>query len=314
MKNIARTMLALAAVVAIAAPAWAAPCTKTKVTVAISDNPIELGDSVDLTATVTTNAGVPVTVGSIEIWYRKLGGAPDWQLLGSGNVHSSTGQFTATFTPVAPAYADGSKVQFEAVYRATGGGGFCDDEHSPRITAKITAEGCGITKAVYLTNNLASGSGQPAPGSGTQNWTFSVNIKNCLGYDLTQVKLQGGTNGWANFGSATASDGTTVRVRNNNRNEVVTWDASVEHGETKHILVTLSGSIPAKAACWDRTGDESPFIRFLSGAWSAAYVDLDPESLTYLQTVKTAITDGEDPTKPNYTDRAYIVVTCPAAP
>jgi len=115
---------------------------------------------------------------------------------------------------------------------------------------------------------------------------YSFTVENCTDSDLTNVKVQGGTSGWTSLsGTPTATKGSVV-VKNNNKNSIITWTLNLAQGESATITVTVCGSLKA-SACGT--------TQFLSGPWSAAYID----------------PDTGDPAKTDYTDRFSIDVICP---
>jgi hypothetical protein len=163
-----------------------------------------------------------------------------------------------------------------------GGGAVHADEHkSPAID--VVAAG-GTCDGFNISADFASGNGGPAPGS-SGPWAFRITLENCTGVDLTGIKAQGGSNGWAPMTSYVPSAG-VIAVRPNKKNEVLVWNLDMPSGTTETLLVNVNGSIPASAVC--------DSIRYLSGPWSAVY------------------DAGSGAQKSEYTGRVSIQVTCPA--
>jgi hypothetical protein len=251
-------------------------------------NPVSDGTLVTFNGTVTISlaaVGHPWTVG------QPVAGSTvklqQYQILG---VPSPTTAPGGTFVDISVAVTDASgNVSF--MWDSTGYGGqsigfrmltLPQGGHNPgqstsgAVDLTVTASGC---TGVELGAVLAAGDGNPSPGNGT--WIFRIQIHNC---DLAtrEFKVQGGTNGWAPMTGFVASEG-SVSVRNNNRNQVLTWNVTLDPGETQTLDVTVSGNIK------NNTPDGT--ILFLSGAWSAAYVD-----------------DSGNPATTDYTGRVSVTV------
>ena len=88
--------------------------------------------------------------------------------------------------------------------------------------------------------------------------------------------------------------GDSLFVRENKKNQVLTWTVSILNGQTKTLDVYVNGTIPASSLCSiDPNEPDEGTVRYLSGAWSAVY------------------DTGSGPQKSDYTGRVSIVVTCP---
>lgn len=173
-------------------------------------------------------------------------------------------------------------VGFRAHYVTGGGQDKVETHSSVAVDLQILLSCSGITVGA----TLASGNGTPPPGA-SGPWTFRISVQNCTGVDLTDVKVQGGSNGWAPITNIVVSSGDFTR-RTNNRNEVITWTVNVADGTTVTIDVTVNGTIPANAADGQ--------IRYISGAWSAVY------------------DAGSGPQKSDYSGRVFLTVTVPPPP
>jgi hypothetical protein len=150
---------------------------------------------------------------------------------------------------------------------------------------------CGTLTNLTIGLEQTLGLGNPPPGyDGCANggWTYVLTVQNCTPFDLTGVKAQGGTAGWldASQTTATAPFG-SISIKNNNKNQVITWIGDLDSGESVDITVHVCGKIKASTACGT--------LMFLSGPWSATYTDPD-----------TGL-----PVKTDYTGRAQLTVTCP---
>ena len=132
---------------------------------------------------------------------------------------------------------------------------------------------------------LASGDGCPMPPA-SGPWTFRITVRNCTGHDLVGVKVQGGTNGWAPMTGFLASSSTSITVKGNKKNQVLTWIVDVPNGEAETLDVTVDGAI--------KNGTPIGTVLFLSGPWSAVYDD-DDDAAT-------------PPVKSDYTGRVSITV------
>jgi hypothetical protein len=152
---------------------------------------------------------------------------------------------------------------------------------SPAIDVVAEGELC---EGFNIAADLAAGNGSPAPGS-TGPWTFRITLHNCTGVDLAGIKAQGGSNGWAPLTGVVQSTG-AVAIRNNAKNQVLTWNLDLANGASATLLATVDGKIPNSTPC-----DQ---VRFLSGPWSAVY------------------DAGSGSQKSDYTGRVSVTVTCPA--
>lgn len=307
MKRVSYTLMAmLMALLATAVPVSADTAAGTT-TIAFSSNPATLSGSAapDVTITSTTTAGSHVD--KIDEGKVIIEVATDNPTEGAGNLVSSSyvgtiywdplndpGQnpsgashetslaldldgLLATYGAVAPI-----TVAFRAHY-VTGGGPHKVGTHfSAAVDLVINlSSSCAPPGTVTVGATLATGNGSPAPGA-SGPWTFRISVTNCTGVNLTDVKVQGGSNGWAPRTSHVASSG-VVTVKGNKRNEVLTWIVDIADGATVTLDVTVDGVIPASAPDGQ--------IRYLSGAWSAVY------------------DDGSGPQKSAYSGRVFITVT-----
>ena len=187
----------------------------------------------------------------------------------------------------------GDAVSIRAHYVTGGGQHKIDTDFSPAIDIMTNFDACDFSDAVEVAADLASGDGAPEPGD-SGPWTFRIKVTNCTGVDLTNIKVQGGTNGWGSFVSTSPSNSVNPTIRHNRRNEILKWVIDLIDGEMASLLVIMDGDIPVGHACSDDPAVTPPeTIEFLSGAWSAAYK---------LDGVKE---------KSAYSGRVSVVVTCP---
>jgi hypothetical protein len=114
--------------------------------------------------------------------------------------------------------------------------------------------------------DLASGPGMPFAGT-TNEWTVQLHIHACQ--DITALKAQGGSNGWAtNTIPSNPSPNPSVgaaSVKQNNKNQVITWTlAELGQGTTDAtLLIDITGTIKP---------DTTPgTILSLLGPWSLVY-------------------------------------------
>jgi hypothetical protein len=229
-------------------------------------------DAGKITIEMATYLGLPTTVATPGFV---------WTGLPPGNMNPSGGATASSIDFDGLGFVDGMQASFRAHY-VTGGGAVKADEHkSPIIDIGAGSQTC--SGGFNISADLASGNGSPAPGA-TGPWAFRITLENCTGVDLTGIKAQGGSNGWAPMTSNVPSTG-TVAVRLNNKNQVLTWNLDMAQGTTETILVNVDGKIPAKTAC--------DSIRYLSGPWSAVY------------------NAGAGAQKSEYTGRVSVQVTCP---
>jgi hypothetical protein len=293
--RLAAALLALVAVPALAQPPGP-PAPNANTTISVTPTPVVLsGDAAAdaIADTQTSSASLSTTVideGKVTVQMATLLGVPvttatpgfTWTSVPPGNMNPSGGATSTALDFDGLGFLPGTTASFRAHY-VTGGGAVKADTHfSPAID--VSAVGGSTCEGFNISADFASGNGGPAPGS-SGPWAFRITLENCSGVDLTGIKAQGGSNGWAPMTSYVASKG-TVNVKKNNKNEVLTWNLDMPNGSTETLLVNVNGNIPASAAC--------DSIRYLSGAWSAVY------------------DAGLGSQKSDYTGRVSIQVTCPA--
>jgi hypothetical protein len=216
-----------------------------------------------------------------------LGGAPavdqpgvTWVGIAPGNMSPVGGSTHSALDFDGLGFVAGTHASFRAHYVTGGGQTHADTHFSPAIEVGAVADTC---EGFNVSADFASGDGAPPPNSDGP-WQFRIRLENCTGANLTGIKAQGGSNGWAPMTGYVPSKG-SVEVRQNNKNQVLSWFLDMPTGTTETLLVTVSGHIPASAVC--------DSIRYLSGPWSAVY------------------NPGTGAVKSEYTGRVSITVTCP---
>ena len=122
---------------------------------------------------------------------------------------------------------------------------FDDPSVSPCIDLVVTAP----PPCISIAADLASGPGMPFAGT-TNEWTVQLHIHACQ--DITALKAQGGSNGWAtniipSNPSPNPSVG-TASVKQNNKNQVITWTLAdlgqgTAGGTDATLLINITGTI-----------------------------------------------------------------------
>lgn len=289
-----RTLLFTVCAGAFSTATFAAPAPNASTTLTITPTPVVLSGDATSDAvgdTLTTSGAVSTTVidqGKVTLEMATFGGLPvttstvgfAWSALPPGNISPSSGATSSPLDFDGLLFVDGTVASFRAHYVTGGGATKADTHFSPIIDVAAVADSC---EGFNVSADFASGNGGPPPGA-VGPWTFRITLENCTGIDLTGIKAQGGSNGWAPMTSYLQSKG-GVSLRYNNRNQVLTWNLDMPNGTTETILVTVNGKIPASASC--------DSIRYLSGPWSAVY------------------DAGGGPQKSAYTGRVSVQVTCP---
>jgi len=189
-------------------------------------------------------------------------------------------------------------VGFRAHYVTGGGATHVDTHFSTAADLTINCNACGSSTNVTIGIQRTSGQGLPTPGH-SYCWTYRITVQNCTGFDLTGVKIQGGTAGWLNPGDTTAVSDVNPQptIKYNNRNQVITWTGNLANGQSVDIDVGVCGSIKPSQVCTPCDQLATPVagsILFLSGPWSAAFTDPN-----------TGL-----PAKTDYTGRISLTVAC----
>lgn len=208
----------------------------------------------------TDGADVPMPVAST------YSGVVWQELHGPGENPDHTGTVVMSFDLDALGAETGMTIGFRAHYK-TGGGSDKVSQHKSGALDIVIGEF--VCTGFHLSTDRVGGPGAIEPGA-SGNWTFRVRAKNCTGQNLSNVKIQGGTNGWANFEGFTESAG-EVSVKVNKRNEVLTWTVSIPDLDDATLDIAMTGTIPQGSACsTDLDEPEADSIRNLSGTWSAS--------------------------------------------
>ena len=269
------------------------PGTVTGTTViSFSSNPVTLvaGNDVTITTTTTTDPSYPalISAGKVTIEYASSGGVPvpagtagaNWIALNSpGQNPNATGVTTLAVDLDALGAIPGMTIGFRAHYVTGGGSDKVGTHFSDLVDLGIASPSAcapGEVGQVLVGAGEASGVGVVPPGA-TGPWAFKITVKNCTTNYLGGVKVQGGSNGWAPVPKNCEADGVTAGgsewcihpstgsyvVRQNKKNQVITWTLDMAADSIETILVRVNGTVPSK------TSDGQ--IRYLSGAWSAVY-------------------------------------------
>ena len=278
----------------------------------VSENPVQLVSGNDVTVYTTTfsmdsgfSSAHPEQVdnGKVVIQMATDGlGAPapsgsavSWVAVNSPGVQPVGGKTEASLDLNAWGFIPGTVAGLRALYVSGDGDDSVKTHSSLAVDLVAATEPC-ENSGVAVAAELTSGNGNPPPGFSTENgdtFVFTIKTRNCSGKNLSAVKVQGGTNGWTTLLAATPLKG-EVSVRENKRNQVITWTVDLAQGEAQTLVVILNGSIPEYADCSpDPNAPEPDSIRFLSGEWSAVYMS------------------ETGPQKTEYTGRVSVTVTCP---
>lgn len=280
----------------------------TSASIEFDKDPAVIGDEVTVTAKVFGPAPgkAPVTVGELTIQQKT--GPNTWDDVAGPTTLSGTNTITYAFDTTG--YAPGNE-QFRAVYSGYGSTSDADGfkpATSPPANLKLQI----VCNSFTLTNDLSSGAGEPIQGSGLQEWTFRLRANNCTENTLSNLKIQGGTNGWGQIvGDPVVSTGPdTVAVKTNKRNEVLTWGGfNLAPGASETMTVTLSGSI-GNEPCFDEASfdEDDPtthpeaFAKSLTGQYSATYSYVDEFGATVRMKDLDALAAP-----------VTVIVTCPSA-
>lgn len=292
---IACTGLAAVPIAYLATPA-SATGPKPSPTLTISFNPaspVTDGTPVTITGNAydTTN-NVAVTDGMLQI---QQCNAPDRSLItttctslysdtpdASGNVSLVTFDTTGYSNP---SYVDGNGFSGPTLYffahyvpavGAAYGEGWSPVE-SLTVNSGSTCDGTGL----FIGNVAASGNGAPSPGE-TGSWSFTIQVQNCTGVDLTSLKVQGGTVGWATSATATVSQGSSAfKGTKKNPDQVLVWTAgALANNASATVTVTITGTVP-KGSCGALP---------ISGSWSATGSDANGTAYPSTYTDSSTIT------------------------
>lgn len=278
----------------------------------VSENPVQLVSGNDVmvsTTTISMDSGFSsahpeqIDNGTVIIQMATDGlGAPApsgsavaWVALNAPGVQPVSGKAAIPLDLNTWGFIPGTVAGLRALYVSGGGDDSVKTNTSVAVDLVAATEPC-ESNGVSVAAELTSGNGNPPPGFSTESGdtlVFAIKVRNCSGQNLSGVKVQGGTNGWTALLAATPVKG-TVSVRENKRNQVITWTVDLAQGEAQTLVVILNGAIPEYADCSpDPNTPEPDSIRFLSGAWSAVYMS------------------ETGPQKTEYTGRVSLTVTCP---
>jgi YVTN family beta-propeller protein len=124
--------------------------------------------------------------------------------------------------------------------------------------------------SVSLSAYLGGATPTPAAG-GTYTWTVEFVVHACQA--VSNLKVQGGTNGWTNPASVGTPSIGTASTKMNNKNQVITWNVpSLAAGQTAALTLTIQGSI--------KPHTQSGTVLGLTGAWAAGAATAGPVNVT----------------------------------
>lgn len=280
------TLAATAVILGMALLAYGGTQYAGTTSLALSCNPCTLGPGVDLVITTTTTAPGHedlIDDGKVDVEYATDGvGNPvpaasvvSWvAVLPNNQTPDSDGKTFHNIDLDALGFVVGTVGGFRAHYKPGSGPDKIGTHFSLTIDVTIVVGAdCSESDTVVVGADLVTGNGTPLPGDGGP-WTFRITAQNCTGVDLEDVKLQGGSNGWAPMTGYQVDPGpsSAVSVRTNKKNQVLTWVVDIDDQETVSIEVTVDGDIPPTALCsLDPSLPIPGSIHYLSGAWSAAF-------------------------------------------
>jgi YVTN family beta-propeller protein len=119
----------------------------------------------------------------------------------------------------------------------------------------------GICTGANIWAYLASGPAAPAAG-GTYDWTVKFEVHACQA--ATNLKAQGGANGWAGSKSVDSLSLGATSIKTNNKNQVITWTMnSLNVDEDATLTLKITGTI--------KPGTPSGTVLGLVGPWSLGY-------------------------------------------
>lgn len=207
------------------------------------------------------------------------GGSGAWVGLNGAGIQPAANGDYALSPPFDTTGLGGSTIGFRSMYVTGGGGHAPETSRSPSVDLVINqASPC--EGDLQIVADLASGQGEPAPGS-THTWAFRIKIKACK--DLTDVSAQGGTNGWTEYAGVTPSGGTVTIRKQNKKTTILRWMiGDMTANQEVSLLVYVSGTVSASCGS----------VQNLNGAWSATYT-----------------VDGAT-MKSDYTTKINVFVTC----
>lgn len=205
----------------------------------------------------------------------------DWVQVPPENIPTdSNGQVSKSFDTTG---LGGKSICFRAHAPGSGGAHGASGAQSAEINLVIQD----ICSGVTLSNPSVSGGTLLANGSVRGPWTLSMTLKNCL--TARDFKVQGGATAWAPYnGDITVSSG-TKEFKENKKNTVIIWNVTAGEETITFGVGTNTTILPC--------GGVSGITQYLSGAWSAAYID-----------------DNGLPAKSDYTARATVSSNACVAP
>jgi hypothetical protein len=251
----------------------AGPGISTTSTISFTSNPASVGDSITVTATVSSADSSPIAGGTLVLRAVQDGsGNPlSCSTLGTTgayvNLASSTNAWGTPPGPVtAAAYTGlpGSYGYGAHFIPNNGDTGSYHESKSPCVDLVVNSSIC--TGGFMIGASQGSGTDMPLAGS-TWVGSFIITLSNCNPDPLSGANAQGGTSAWTTVGSILPDMGSvSVRKLTGGGNQILVWSTpSLAPGQIGHMTVNLSGKIKA--------GTPSGTELNINGGWSASATD-----------------------------------------
>jgi len=246
------------------APALAQPLP-TATTIFIVPNSVVQGQfanviSQTIAAPPPPELPVPVTSGTVTFFRAGLGNIPG--ACGPPNTPTGGGTLASNL----PVSNGGAAAPLDTSIAGTFGysasyndGADFAPSPSPCVDLVVIPACTGVTIAA----DLAGGNGMPLAGTINEQFTVRIRVHACQA--ATNLKVQGGTNGWATNTIATnPSPNPTVGTTAVKNNKVITWTInSLAAGSDADLYLTIDGTIKANTTPGTILG--------LTGPWSVVY-------------------------------------------
>jgi len=255
------------------------PPANDQISITLSPNPVVEPNDATITGTLKDTSGNLLSGQDMKIQMMQVAGTTsydpaqgvpcsastdNWQQAGKGLTDSS-GNYSVTF----PTSGLGGKSICFRAQHAKGSGSW-----DTAMTAgdNLVIQAAPSCTGVTLSNPTIVSLGSYIPHVSVSGpWQITMTLTNCLGQPV-DFKVQGGANAWAPLDpdSITTSDDPSadITVSKKKKNSVITWKTNVTDGDSKFITFTVGTDATLQCGA-------IPITQYLSGAWSAAYVDPD---------------------------------------
>jgi hypothetical protein len=239
----------------------------------------------------TDGSGNPASVASNKCWVRIDGSGHGRVPDAKGNCCfpvdlgglANLGLTDCKGNPLRNVTCDTRAVGFRAQYHPKGPPYLVKTHFSVGSDLLIACAACGTKGAVTVGSKLVRGNGNPLR-SECDTWVYRITVQNCTGYDLTNVKVQGGTSDWTTLKNVAANIDGTSPVKLSTKETTgaggattaITWAGNLNKGDTLDIDITVYGCIAASQVCNGCDTLNTPVagsVLYLSGPWSAVYTD-----------------------------------------